>query len=55
MVVLHKVGQIDSKLPDVSEYSDLSQLAGAFSLQVYDPYFFPDQVKYFVSMKKVHA
>lgn len=42
MVVLHKASQIDSKLPNVCNYSTPKELASAFSIQVYDPYFCPD-------------
>lgn len=54
MVVLHKVSQIDNKLPNVRKYKSPEELASAFSIQVYDPYFFPDQVKYFISMRYIH-
>jgi len=55
MVILHKVSLVDIKLPKVAQYTNVHDVAGAFSLQVYDPYFFPDQVKYFISMKYTHG
>ena len=55
MVVLHKISMIDRKLPRVNLYQNITQLAGAFTLQEYDPEVYEDQVKYFISMKYVHG
>jgi len=55
MVVLHKTSLVDLKLPNVWHYKTVPKLAGAFTLQVFDPQVYEDQVKYFISMRYVHS
>ena len=55
MIVMHKVSLVDVKLPGIAKYKSLGKIAGAYSLQIFDPEQFKDQVKYFISMKYVHG
>lgn len=55
MIIMHRVNLIDIKLPGISKFKKLSKLAGAYSLQIFDPEVYQDQVKYFISMRYVHG
>ena len=55
MIIFQKTSLIDIKLPKVLQYESSDKIASAFSLQIFDPSVYEDQVKYFISMKYVHG